>query len=59
VYAFSSAREGTVYIEWDGRDNNGADLESAVYYYIANVDFDVLDPQKKNQRYKGWVHLIR
>lgn len=59
VYTFSSAREGTVYIEWDGRDNNGADLESAVYYYIANVDFDVLDPQKKNQRYKGWVHLIR
>ena len=59
VYSFSSASEGTVHIAWDGKDNDGEMLEPAVYYYIAQVEFDVLDPDRKSHRYKGWVQLIR
>jgi CHU_C Type IX secretion signal domain len=59
VYTYNSGTGGSVYIEWDGRDNNGSALESAVYYYIANIDFNVLDPGKRTEKLKGWVHLIR
>jgi hypothetical protein len=47
------------YIDWNGRDNNGAELSPAVYYYIAEVTFNVVDPAKKVRTYKGWVHLVK
>lgn len=59
VYRYTSDGEGSIYIDWDGRDNNGNALESAVYYYVADVHFDMLDPGKKVKRFKGWVHLLR
>jgi hypothetical protein len=34
-------------------------LEAGNYYYIADVEFDAVDPDKKNSRIKGWVHLLR
>jgi hypothetical protein len=48
----------SIYIDWDGRDKNGSMLSPAVYYYSAEVTFDVLDPRKSVKRYKGWVHLL-
>lgn len=48
-----------IYINWDGKDNNGKELTSAVYYYEAIIKFDAIDPAKQNQTLKGWVHLIR
>jgi hypothetical protein len=49
----------TVYIDWDGHDNSGRALTTGVYYYQADVTFDVVDPAKQNRTIKGWVHLIR
>ncbi len=49
----------SVYIDWDGRDNSGVALSSGVYYYVADVTFDVVDPSKQNRTLKGWVHLLR
>src|SRR3989337_165626 len=57
VYSYESGGERTIYIDWDGRDLNGRELSTGVYYYIADVTFDSVDPAKQNQVIKGWVHL--
>jgi hypothetical protein len=59
VYTYSSGGERTIYVDWDGRDNNGSELASGVYYYVAEVTFVSIDPARRNQTLKGWVHLLR
>lgn len=51
--------QNTIYIEWDGRNKNGTPLASGVYFYVADVTFNVVDPKKRVQTIKGWVHLVR
>ncbi|MEO7989527.1 MAG: gliding motility-associated C-terminal domain-containing protein [Chryseolinea sp.] len=48
-----------IYIDWNGLDSNGRELAPAVYYYIAEVTFDTVDPAKKVKTFKGWIHMIR
>lgn len=48
-----------IYIDWNGKDNNDQELPSGIYYYSAEVTFDSIDPAKRNQTIKGWVHLMR
>ncbi len=55
----SDESNSSIYIDWDGRDNAGVDLATAVYYYSVEVTFDVIDPSDKIKVYKGWVHLVR
>lgn len=61
VYNYNSASdsEKSYFIDWDGRDNSGKELATGVYYYIAEVTFDVVDPAQQVRTIKGWVHLIR
>ena len=59
VYSYESGGERTIYIDWDGRDNGGKELSTGVYFYQANVTFNVVDPSQKQKVIKGWVHLIR
>jgi hypothetical protein len=59
VYSYQSGGERSIYIDWDGRDNNGKELASAIYYYNAEVTFEAVDPSKQKKNIKGWVHLIR
>ena len=51
--------ENTILIDWDGRSNEGTPLASGVYYYVADVVFDVLDPETAEEQFSGWVHLRR
>ena len=48
-----------IYINWDGRDEKGRELATAVYYYIAKVTVDVVNPNDRVKVIKGWVHLVR
>ncbi|MBS1682776.1 MAG: gliding motility-associated C-terminal domain-containing protein [Bacteroidetes bacterium] len=48
-----------VFIDWNGKDNAGRDLDAGTYYYVANVVFNVVDPKRKSQTVKGWVQLMR
>jgi hypothetical protein len=59
VYAYQSGGENTIYIDWNGKDNTGRDLDAGTYYFVANVVFDVVDPAKRNKTIKGWVLLMR
>lgn len=59
TYRGSRGSENTIYIGWDGRNNQGSQLASGIYYYTADVTFDTSNPEKLKQLIKGWVHLIR
>lgn len=59
VYSYQSGGEKTIYINWNGKDNNGRDLDVGTYYYVADVVFDVVDPKKRNRTIKDWVQIIR
>lgn len=48
-----------IYIDWNGKGNDGEELSSGVYYYKVDVVFDVVDPSQATRTYKGWVHLLR
>jgi hypothetical protein len=49
----------SIYIRWDGRDNGGDELTTGVYYYTAEVTYNVIDPKQRIKQMKGWVHIIR
>ncbi|HEX6890202.1 MAG TPA: gliding motility-associated C-terminal domain-containing protein, partial [Chryseolinea sp.] len=51
--------ENNIYIDWDGRDDKGSELASGVYYYVAEVTFDSVNPANQTKKIKGWVHLVR
>jgi len=62
VFVFNSSQaegEANLLIDWDGRTNDGTALATGIYYYEADVVFDVLDPNQKMGEFKGWIHLLR
>lgn len=59
VYNYQSGGEKSIYIDWDGNDNNGKEVPAGTYYYSAEVTFNVVDPSKKVRNIKGWVQLVR
>lgn len=59
VYRYTSGGERSIYIDWNGRDNDGRELSTGFYYYSADVTFDMVDPARQNRTIKGWVHLVR
>ncbi len=61
VFSYNSleSTENDVFIRWDGRDKNGNELPAGTYYYSGKVQFDVLDPAKKEQSLKGTIQLLK
>jgi hypothetical protein len=59
VFDLSQEEEQSILINWDGRTNDGRELASGVYFYVANVTFDVLATSDNQKTYKGWVQLLR
>ncbi len=48
-----------IYVNWDGTNSRGEEVPAGVYYYTAEVVFDVLDPKETKKVIKGWVQLLR
>jgi flagellar hook assembly protein FlgD len=59
VYSYSSGGENSIYIDWDGHDQNGKELSAGIYFYSARVTFETLDPKDSEKIIKGWVHLVK
>jgi len=51
--------EKSIFIEWTGRTSSGLELPTGVYYYAADVLFDVLDPDNAQKQLTGYVHILR
>ena len=58
VYQYSSGIDGNIYIDWDGRDQQGKFLSSGVYYYQADVTFSAAPHKTGQQVYKGTVMVM-
>jgi hypothetical protein len=59
VYSYDSRDSGSTDIDWPGVDDNGKELPGGVYYYVAELDFDVMNVNESHQVYKDWVHILR
>ncbi|MEO1054158.1 MAG: gliding motility-associated C-terminal domain-containing protein [Bacteroidota bacterium] len=59
VYTNQNDPERSILINWDGRSNDGTELSTGVYYYLAEVEFDVVNPAESVQQIKGWIQLLR
>jgi hypothetical protein len=59
IYDYQSDSEKNIYIDWNGNNNNGAPVPSGVYYYLARVTFDLVDPKEAVREIKGWVQVLR
>jgi hypothetical protein len=59
VFTYPTGGERNSYIDWDGRDDNGREVAAGVYYYIAQVTFNSVDPGQQHKSLKGWVQVVR
>lgn len=55
---FTTVLDGDSKIFWDGKNANGEDVASGVYFYQADVIFDTNKLKERNQRIHGWVHVL-
>ncbi|NJN25032.1 MAG: T9SS type B sorting domain-containing protein [Cyclobacteriaceae bacterium] len=59
IYNNINEPEKNILIKWDGKNNQGIEMPSAVYFYQADVTFDVLDQEMQLSTFKGWVQLLK
>ncbi len=66
IFNFNSDRSGgegqgvnSTLINWDGKTNAGRELSPGVYFYGADVVFDVLDEKNSRKKIKGWVQIVK
>jgi hypothetical protein len=59
VYDLSRETEQSILINWDGRNNTGLELPVGIYFYVAEVEFDVLATSNSTRTYNGWVQILR
>jgi gliding motility-associated-like protein len=51
-------QEANKELNWDGKDLNGKQLASGVYYYIITVTFEKLSREGTKKTFKGYVSLL-
>jgi len=59
VYDLDNEPEKSLLINWDGRTNDNLELPAGVYYYVAEVTFDVLETSESEKTYNGWVQILK
>jgi len=59
VFDLSQADEPSVFINWDGKTSGGIELSPGVYFYVAEVTFDVLSTSNPTKTYNGWVQILK
>jgi hypothetical protein len=59
IYSVMGATPEEDFIFWNGSSTDGREVDAGIYFYSANVTFDMREPQQQNRVIKGWVHVIR
>ncbi|MDW3193497.1 MAG: gliding motility-associated C-terminal domain-containing protein [Cytophagales bacterium] len=58
-YDSSEDAETGILINWNGKSNDGSDLPAGVYFYSAEVQYDVLAASEDQITLNGWVQILR
>jgi hypothetical protein len=56
---FSSASNDVESVSWNGKDKDGNDAPSGVYFFVTDVTLYFSSVKKTHQQVKGWVVLMR
>jgi len=59
IFVYNSGGENGILIGWDGTTTNHKELSSGVYYYSAEVLYNVINPEKQKEIFKGWVQILK
>lgn len=59
IWTLEDSKERSIYVRWNGRNNEGAEVPAGIYYYRADVHYITVDPDKELQILKGWVQVVR
>ena len=60
VFEFdSNESEAGILINWDGKSSEGRDLPAGVYFYNAELIFDVLATSESERVLNGWVQILK
>jgi hypothetical protein len=59
IWTLQDSKERSIYIRWNGRNNEGFEVPAGVYYYRAEVHYITVDPKNERQTIKGWVQLVK
>lgn len=59
VYHYAAEDHELIGINWNGTDEQGKEMPSGIYYYVAEIEFSVLEKKRRQLVLKDWVHLIR
>ncbi|WP_109830250.1 gliding motility-associated C-terminal domain-containing protein [Reichenbachiella versicolor] len=46
-------------IYWDGKTDQGRELDAGTYFYGATIEFDTSDDEDRVQTRKGWINLVK
>ncbi|MCW5911199.1 MAG: gliding motility-associated C-terminal domain-containing protein [Cyclobacteriaceae bacterium] len=46
-------------VQWNGRDNKGREVDTGIYFFIANIEFQVSNQKERFSEVKGWVQLMK
>lgn len=58
LYEYQSGGENTIYINWNGSDTSGNLLPAGMYYYSADVVYDILPSSEPERTLRGWVQIL-
>ena len=59
IYHTGKTGETSIYINWDGKSNDGTIVGAGVYYYIADVEYDNISGGLQHQEIKGWIQVLK
>ena len=59
VFIYNSGGENGILIGWDGTTINHNELSSGLYFYSAEVLYDVIDLEKQKDILKGWIQILK
>lgn len=57
VFSYASTDMNEVF--WDGKDKNGNEMATGVYYFVAEALLKYSADKKENRQIRGWVQLVR